>query len=346
MNGVGAVALDRFAERFATTAIDNIHCRYPQRLDGVITASHGYPEPAATHPAFHGSFDWHSCVHMQWLLVRLLSMPGSAVWRDEAIRTLDSRLCDSHVATECEFMLRPENAVFERPYGWAWILKLQTELKTRTIARPDPHLRQWTRALGPLATLLAERYRQYLATAAYPVRAGTHANSAFAMMMALDFATSENDAALYQLIRSRATDWFENDHVYPAAYEPDGEDFLSGGLLEAALMARLLDRTTFNRWWQQFRPDPAGLRQWRTPVSSIARDDAKIVHLDGLNLSRAWCWRLLAEALPPPEAEQANQAAQAHLQVSLPHVTSGTYAGDHWLASFATLALTVTQQAN
>ncbi|RZJ41564.1 MAG: DUF2891 family protein, partial [Brevundimonas sp.] len=77
-----------------------------------------------------------------------------------------------------------------------------------------------------------------------------------------------------------------------------------------------------------------------TPASVSDRSDGKIAHLDGLNLSRAWCWREIASALPESDirAVIARRAAATHLDAALPHVT-GDYMGEHWLASFALLAL-------
>lgn len=331
--------LDLLAERFARTSIENIRRKYPQRVDGVISMSLPYLDPGLTHPAFHGSFDWHSCVHMHWLLVCLLRRFPDGRWRDEAIDALQSRLASEKIDIEYAFFLSPGNEVFERPYGWAWLLKLHAELM---LAKATPSLRAargWCEALEPLTRLLRERYLAYLRKSLYPIRAGTHANSAFAMMMGLDYASALGEANVHSAIRDKALHWFGHDAAYPASYEPDGEDFLSGGLLEAALMARLLDETRFHQWWRHFRPDDAGMLRWMTPVAAFAGEDAKIVHLDGLNLSRAWCWRLLARTLPGAMSAEAEQAAKRHLLASLPHSTGTGYEGTHWLASFATLAL-------
>ncbi len=333
--------LDAYAESFARTAIENIRRPYPQRVDGVITADHPYVEPSRLHPAFHGSFDWHSCVHMHWLLVRLLVRFAEGSWRAAAIDTLHTRLTATKVNVECAFFQSPGNEVFERPYGWAWLLKLHAELTSAVTSGLVPDASAWSDGIEPLSRLLRERFLAYLDNASYPIRAGTHANSAFAMLMGLDFASALDDAHMHDAIAGKALLWFAQDIAYPAVYEPDGEDFLSGGLLEAALMARLLDRSRFDQWWNRFRPDDAGISHWQTPVTAMVRDDAKLVHLDGLNLSRAWCWRSLVKTLPDSMASAATEAANRHLLVSLPHTIGSNYAGSHWLASFATLALCV-----
>jgi hypothetical protein len=71
------------------------------------------------------------------------------------------------------------------------------------------------------------------------------------------------------------------------------------------------------------------------------RTDPKIVHLDGLNLSRAWCMRSIASALPgnDPARRILNESARLHGTDALAHVASGDYAGEHWLASFAVYML-------
>ncbi|MDO9216714.1 MAG: DUF2891 family protein, partial [Lacisediminimonas sp.] len=238
--------------------MENIRRTYPQRVDGVTTETLPYVDPGLMHPAFHGSFDWHSCVHMHWLLVCLLRRFPEAQWRDEATDVLQSRLATPKIDIECAFFLSPGNEVFERPYGWAWVLKLHAELM---LAKAAPSLRVargWCDALAPLTRLLRERYLAYLKKSVYPIRAGTHANSAFAMLMGLDYASAMSDASVYGAIRDKALEWFGQDSAYPARYEPDGEDFLSGGLLEAALMARMLDSTRFHQWWDRFRPDDTG----------------------------------------------------------------------------------------
>ncbi len=199
---------------------------------------------------------------------------------------------------------------------------------------------RWAEALAPLAALLRARFFAWLPRAEYPTRAGTHGNGAFALVLASTFAAARRDTELAAALREAARRWYGADTRYPAEYEPGGDDFLSGGLCEALAMARLGAPGEFAPWWRDFEPDTRGLARWAAPAGVSDPTDPKIVHLAGLNLSRAWCWRELAPHLPADRRPAALAAAEVHAAVSLPAATTGDYVGTHWLASFALLALT------
>lgn len=320
------------AARFATLTLSHIGQEYPHKLDHVLNGDADAATPSALHPIFHGSFDWHSCVHGWWQLLTLLRLyPTSAA--AGAIRArADIMLVPDKVAGECAYLARPGTAGFERPYGWAWLLALHGEA-----ARHDAG---WGAALAPLAHAFADRFRDFLPRLTYPIRVGTHGNSAFALVLAHDWAR-EHDAELAALIAARATDWFGADRACQA-WEPGGDEFLSPSLIEALLMSRLLAPAAFAEWFGAFLPDlasgsPATLF---TPATVSDRSDGKIAHLDGLNLSRAWCWRGIGRALggDDPLAAVAERSAEAHIAASLPHIADD-YMGTHWLATFALLAL-------
>lgn len=320
------------AARFAATAIANIGQAWPQRVDGVEIDARPLPSMRIQHPAFHGSYDWHSCVHMHWLLARLMHRFPQAAWQGEARALLDGRLSLANLQVELDYFTPAQNHLFERPYGWAWLFKLQRALAM--LVASEPRAQAWLQALAPLVERLTTRFSDYLQNLSFPVRAGTHGNTAFAMLLALDLRQAQLDA----LIEERCRAWYLADRDYPAAYEPDGEDFLSGGLTEAALMSRVLPDTEIAAWWNGFQPGSSGWSRWQQPVQARSRTDGRLVHLTGLNLSRAWCLRLLARKLGDADG-RLQSLAQAHLQASLPHVTGEDFAGEHWLASFATLAL-------
>jgi hypothetical protein len=286
---------------------------------------------------FYGSYDWHSSVHMHWLLIRLLRLMPALPQAERIRQIFDTHFSPANVAAEVAFLHHPANRSFERTYGWAWLLKAQTELIES--ARTDPCAMPWRDALQPLADLLVERYLEFLPLMQFPIRTGTHANSAFGLLFALDYAVQTQHIALRRLIEAKANAWFGRDRRYPAGYEPGGDDFLSGGMLEAALMLRAVDGCSYADWWHAFCPAPEELQTWLTPVQVTDRADHKLAHLDGLNLSRAWCWKMLAAALPVSLHASVSQAIEAHLAASLPHATMGDYAGTHWLASFALLAM-------
>ncbi|ACA15266.1 conserved hypothetical protein [Methylobacterium sp. 4-46] len=323
------------ASRFAALTLGHVTREYPYLPGLVLTGPQDARPPAALHPIFHGSFDWHSCVHGYWLLARLLAREPAAPWA-ESVRTLfDHSLVPAKVAGECATLSAPAAARFERPYGWAWLLKL-----AEALARlPEP---RWAEALAPLTALIAARIREILPVSPYPVRVGTHFNTAFALRLAADYAEGAGDSALTGRLLAMAWAWYGADAACPAWGEPSGDDFLSSALIEAECMRRLLPPERFLPWFARFLPDlAAGQPETLFRPATVAdRGDGKIAHLDGLNLSRAWCLRALARALPQddPRVPPMRAAAEAHLAASLPHLADH-YMGAHWLASFAVLAL-------
>jgi hypothetical protein len=319
------------AERFAGLALSHVTREYPHKPGLVFAGPEDARTPSALHPVFHGSFDWHSCVHGYWLLARLLKLHPD-MGRAGAIRALfDRQLVPDRIAGECATFDTPANRGFERPYGWAWLLKLAAELRQAESSR-------WGEALSPLSDLIAERLAAFLPIAPYPVRVGTHFNTAFALRLAADYA----DETLLVLLRETALAWYGADADCPAWGEPGGDDFLSPTLIEAEALRRLLPPLQFLSWFDRFLPRlvegrPAALF---VPARATDRSDGKIAHLDGLNLSRAWCLRALARALADDDPRRGAMRAHAdrHWEVALPHLT-GDYMGEHWLASFALLAL-------
>ena len=325
----GALMTPDLANRFAAIALGHVSREYPNKLDHVLAGPEDARGPRALHPVFHGSFDWHSCVHGYWMLAGLYRrFPTMA--NAGAIRGLfDTHIVAERIAGECAYLARPSSLGFERPYGWAWLLKLAAELA----AHETPEGRAWSAALRPLADIFAARFRGFLPLATYPIRAGVHSNTAFAARLALDYP----DAALRGLLTETVRRWYGGD-ADCQAWEPGGDEFLSPALIEAECMRAALPEAEFRAWFAAFLPRlgqrmPAALF---TPATVSDRADGKIAHLDGLNLSRAWCWRALADFTADPGA--ARRTAEAHIEASLPHV-SGDYMGEHWLCSFATLAL-------
>jgi hypothetical protein len=334
------VELQRHASFFAGIGLGNVGRQYPNKLDHVIDGPADIRTPQDLHSVFYGSFDWHSSVHMHWLLARLLRLCPQLPEAPQIRQVFDLHFTVANVDREIAYLLKPSSQSFERTYGWAWLLKLQTELIH--LAKENEDAALWRDALEPLSTIFADRYLQFLPVAQFPIRAGTHANSAFGVLFALDYAENIQHIALHKLIRQKANAWFGRDRRYPAAYEPGGDDFLSGGMLEAALMLRVVDACSYADWWQVFCPARQDLQIWLSPVPVTDRSDPKLAHLDGLNLSRAWCWKMLAKELPVSLHAPVHASIDAHIEASLPHALNGSYAGTHWLASFALLALTGT----
>ncbi len=322
------------ADRFARIALGHVTREYPHKLDHVLDGPQDAATPSQLHPLFHGSFDWHSCVHGHWLLARLLRMQPAMPCAGAVRALLDGQFTSAKVAPELAYLQRATAGAFERPYGWAWLLKLQSELEAAEELT-------WAAALRPLAAAFAERLQAYLPKLTYPIRAGTHANTAFALRLSLDYAQACEDEDLAVLIGRRARDWFGRDRACQA-WEPSGDDFLSPTLMEAELMRAVLTADEFPGWFDAFLPEVAEAEPATLFEPAVVSDptDGKIAHLDGLNLSRAWCWRSLASALlaSDPRRDAMAGAADRHLAASLPAV-AGDYMGEHWLASFALLAL-------
>lgn len=324
------------AGRMARLGIANVECEFPNAPAHLLRSDGDLRTPRELHPAFYGSWDWHSSVHQHWLLVRLLRLGHAGADDGLARAALRATLTPEHLAVEAAYLRdRPS---FERTYGWAWLLKLADELA----AWEDADAREWTAALAPVEAVVRMNWLEHLPRAGYPIRAGTHANSAFGLTFTLDHARLTGDEELAAALTARAEAWFAGDVAYPAHLEPGGDDFLSGALTEALLMRRLRDPSGFGDWLTEFLPFPADERGAPPfePALVEDRSDPKTVHLDGLNLSRAWCWRGIAGALRDDRAERCRRAAARNLAAALPHLFSGEYAGEHWLASFALLALT------
>jgi hypothetical protein len=324
------------ADRFAQLALAHVGREYPNKLDHVMSSEADVQGPRALHPIFYGSFDWHSCVHAYWLLARALRRHPNLVSADAIAELFDSRITPVNVAAECAYLDRPSARGFERPYGWAWLLALQAELDQHK-AGPGASAAQHMR---PLAEKFAQRFADFLPISTYPVRTGVHSSTAFALRLAADYA-EHNDGDLFALMRDKAIVWYGGDRG-AQAWEPSQDDFLSPTLMEAECMRRFLAPDTFRAWFADFLPHaaegaPASIF---TPAHVSDRTDGKIAHLDGLNFSRAWCWRAIARMLPDthPLKARAEAAADKHLDASLVHV-AGDYMGEHWLATFAILAL-------
>jgi hypothetical protein len=317
------------ADRFARIALGHVTKEFPHKLDHVLEGPDDALLPRELHPIFFGSFDWHSCVHGYWLLLRIFRLFPQIPAATQIRGVLDAMLISEKVAGELDYLDRAYTGAFERPYGWAWLLALHAEAQR--------HPAEWADNLAPLASAFADRFKLYLPKLTYPIRVGTHFNTAFAMILALEWAQA-NDADLVSLIEERSVAYFGADRDCQA-WEPGGDEFLSSALTEALCMRRAWPGG-FAEWFAHFLPhiaqgEPRSLFE---PAFVSDRSDGKIVHLDGTNLSRAWCWRGIAEGLDPSLAELALGAAEAHLDSSLPHV-AGDYMGEHWLATFALLAL-------
>ncbi len=328
---------------YAGVALSNIVREFPSDVRHLMREPGDVPlRPKKRTPAFYGSFDWHSCVEMHWLLVRLLRVVGDVVPQDDIRRGLDEHFTPAALEAEARFIAHPDNRNRERPYGWGWALLLAHELAEWD----DSDSSRWAANFSPLADAVTRNFLDWLPKATYPVRHGVHPNSAFGLSLALPYAGGRADAGspeLLDAITAAAHRWYDEDTDYPAGWEPSGSDFLSPALVEAELMARLLPSGEFLRWLDAFLPgiaegEPSALF---TPAVVSDSSDGQIAHLHGLNASRAWCWRRLAEELPDddPRTGAALSSMWRHADAALPHVTGDDYMVEHWLAAYAVLLL-------
>ncbi|WP_423821218.1 DUF2891 domain-containing protein [Salinisphaera sp. SPP-AMP-43] len=326
------------ADRLAAIALSHVEREFPNHITHRLNSPADVGTPAELHPIFFGSFDWHSCVHSYWLLARLAADGDLSPSRVTAIRDLFARrIRPEAVAAEVRYFEAPGRASFERPYGWAWFVKLAAELDQH----PDRELRRAGDTLAPLCQIIVELWQEFWPKQTYPIRAGVHSNSAFATVLGLDYGTATSNEALAVVLREQAARWYGRDQGQPA-WEPSGDEFLSPALVEALAMQRVLEADAFARWFDSYFPalaqrQPATLF---TPAIVSDQSDGKLAHLNGLNLSRAWCWHTLAATLPEddPRVALMHETADQHLAAGLTDLETD-YMGSHWLASFARLAL-------
>lgn len=293
--------------------------------------------PKQLHPAFYGCFDWHSCVHGHWMLVKLLKEFPDLSETEKIHAAISKNITQENIATEIKYFDGTFSKNWERTYGWAWLLKLQQELVTWN----NEDAKKWSSTLQPLCDTIINLWMKYLPKQTYPNRTGVHPNTAFGLVLALDYARAVQNTSFEKAIISAAKNLYAKDKNAPANWEPDGTDFLSPSLEEADLMRRVLSQKDFIEWFNQYISSTSLQHLTQLPIVSD-RSDFQIVHLDGLCFSRSWCMKGIAAQLPSTDKRKKLllQSAIKHLNASLPNVASGGYGGEHWLASFAVYALT------
>jgi hypothetical protein len=328
------------AGRFARLALDCVEREYPYKIAHVLNGDADAKPPRELTPAFYGCFDWHSSVHGHWLLARLSRRFPSAPFAVEARAALAKSLTEANVAGEVAYLAAPGRVGFERPYGLAWLLQLAAELREWD----DPEAKAWSKALAPLEAKSAEMLFAWIPKLAYPIREGEHPQTAFAFGLVLDWARGAGENEKAALLARRVVELYGKDRGCPIGYEPSGQDFLSPCIAEADLVRRVLPPDRFAKWLAAFLPSlpTDGSVRWLAPGIVTDRTDGKLVHLDGLNLSRAFMLRGIAAGLPKgdPRIRALHATADVHAKASLPSVTSEHYVGSHWLGTFAVYLLT------
>lgn len=328
------------ANRLAQLPLKCIQQEYPNKLGQVLASAEELAGPLALHPAFYGCFDWHSAVHGHWMLAYLLKQFPELEQAALIRQKLAENITAENIQLELAYFSQPHNKGFERTYGWAWLLKLAEELH----GWDDPLARELAQNLQPLAERIAMLYLEFLPKLYYPIRVGEHTNTAFGLAFAWDYAAATGQDSLLQLIEQRARDFYAADRGCPLGWEPSGYDFLSPCLEEANLMRRVMPPAEFRAWLNSFLPGLSHPGFALPPGIVSDRTDGKLVHLDGLNFSRAWCLYGIAQALP--EYGHLKTVADEHIRFSLPSIVDGGYEGEHWLASFAIYALLMAKESH
>ncbi|MEM6644344.1 MAG: DUF2891 domain-containing protein [Bacteroidota bacterium] len=323
------------AEKLVELPLACVEQKYPYRLGQTLGDSTELQAPKELHPIFYGCFDWHSAVHGYWSMVKLLSLFPEIEQEAQIRQVLTRSITTAKVQTELQYFYPKHNRSFERTYGWAWLLKLSAELKKWD----DPLGAELAEILKPLTAHIASAFMEFLPKLVYPIRSGEHPNTAFALTLAYDYAASVGDGEFLKLITTRANAFFLQDQNCPLSWEPSGYDFLSPCLEEVDIMRRVLNKASFLDWIGQFSPQLLQKSFILSPGQVSDRSDGKLVHLDGLNFSRAWVLYGLANQYPE-EFRHLSSIATAHLEYSYPNLLDDGYEGGHWLGTFAIYALT------
>ncbi len=325
------------ASHLASLPLKCMQQQYPNKINHTaLSDSDQVLTPIQQHPAFYGCFDWHSSVHGHWMLVRLLKDFSNLPEAKQIRESLSKNINPLNITQEIKYFDGAMAKSFERTYGWAWLLKLQQELLTWN----DADAIKWRTALQPFCDTVVKIWMKYLPKQTYPNRTGVHPNTAFGLVFALDYARTAGNKVFEEAIVRSAKQLYSKDKNAPTVWEPDGTDFLSPSLEEADLMRKVLPKEQFLPWFNNWISNTSLQHLTQLPVVSD-RTDLQIVHLDGLCFSRSWCMKGIAQLLPAGDKRKSLliRSAIKHLNASLPNVVSGSYGGEHWLASFAVYAL-------
>ncbi|MES1221125.1 MAG: DUF2891 domain-containing protein [Bacteroidota bacterium] len=333
----GFVLTVKGASHLASLPLKCMAQEFPNKTNHTSNSdSHHVLLPRQLHPAFYGCFDWHSCVHGHWMLIRLLKLFPNMPEAAEIRNAINKTITKENILQEVKYFEMPLTGSWERTYGWAWLLKLDEELFTWN----DEEGKRWHDYLQPLTQKILQVWTKFLPKQTYPNRTGVHPNTAFGLVFALDYARTEKNTAFENMIIESAKRIYAKDTNAPASWEPDGSDFLSPSLEEADLMRRVLSKNEFLSWFNKFFTAQSLKHLTILPVVSD-RTDLQIVHLDGLSFSRSWCMKGISSLLPSTDIRKKMllMSAKKHLETALPNIVSGNYGGEHWLASFAVYAL-------
>ena len=325
---------EKEANNLVELPLSCINTEYPNKLGQTLENKEAMDEPHVLHPAFYGCFDWHSSVHAHWSLVSLLKQFPNLEKKEQIKEALQKSLTSENIQGEIDYFNRKESSSYERTYGWAWLLKLTEELNTWQ----DPLGQELSANIKPLADLITERYMEFLPKLNYPIRVGEHTNTAFGLAFAYDYAETTGNEDLLAAVKKSAQDFYLKDDNCPVTWEPGGYDFISPCLSEIDIMRRVLPKNAFSLWVDDFMPQLKKQDFEMEPGEVSDRTDGKLVHLDGLNFSRAWIFSGLANQYPEMFGH-LKPLANEHVAYSFSNVAGDSYEGGHWLGTFAIYAL-------
>ncbi|WP_209374215.1 DUF2891 family protein [Brevibacterium renqingii] len=337
---------DQFVHSFAEVALANITREYPFAAHHVARSLADIVPAGEKNPAFANSYDWHSSVHMHYLLASLLGTEAgrTANWREEAIEVLSSHLSDVNMIAEADFLR--DNPSWERPYGWAWAVELTRVLNANEL----PELRALSKNTQVLADTVFELVSTWLPKVVEPVRHGVHSNTAFGLRRILVGARAAGRHDVVDIVAGAARRFYAEDVAWNFTQERSGHDFLSPGLCEADLMVEVLTDDERASWLPGFLSDLSPESPALTPVKVHDPSDGQQSHLYGLGLSVAASVMRLAPQVETIAEHTGDESLMEQAKGMLTRVdplmgpgfeaaVSDEYMSSHWVATFAWEAL-------
>lgn len=339
---------DDVVRPFAEVALSNITRDYPYASHHLARSLADIVPAVEKNPAFANSYDWHSSVHMHYLLASLLETEEgrNASWTDEALEILTEHLSEAKMLAEADFLR--SNPSWERPYGWAWAVELNRVLNASDV----PGLRDLGKNSQVLADTVFDLVSAWLPKVAEPVRHGVHSNTAFGLRRILIGARAAGRHDVVDVIAGAARRFFAEDAAWNFRQERSGHDFLSAGLCEADLMAELLTEDELATWLPGFLSELSPESPALTPVKVLDPTDGQQSHLYGLGLSVSASVMRLAPKLEVIAEKSGDEDLHAQAKGMLTRVdslmapgleaaVSDEYVSSHWIATFAWEALTI-----
>jgi len=325
---------EKLATELVSLSVKCVDQKYPYKI-GYRYSDETWLKPHyELTPSFYGCWDWHSAVHGHWAMVKILKDFPEISNKEIILSKLDKNLSKVNLDKEYEFFKNEFAKGFERTYGWAWLMKLYSEL----ISWDNDKAQVWANNMQPLVNLLSHRTTLFLDKLSTPLRPGTHANTAFSFSLMIEYSKVVNDELLYNKIKDYSIKNFFGDIKCPVQYEPSGTDFLSPCLAEAALMSQILEKREFNDWLYKFLPsfDEGSFGNIIKPPEVLDPEDPGIGHLIGLMFHRAWTLKDIAINLENVSDKNFLLAiAKKHSETGYDIMFESGYGGEHWLATFA-----------